>query len=119
MTTEEKLKMYREKRQFIYEVSMAFIKVPRGHSVDDVVYEVFFKEDADYVEIAEWITVQYFGGAEAHRLVSGNSNSANFREVASMIEGGCYEQNRAYAMLADRGFKKMDLNQMYSFKEAK
>ena len=40
MTIEEKLKMYREKRQFIYEVSMTFIKVPGGHSIDGVLYEV-------------------------------------------------------------------------------
>ena len=119
MTIEEKLKMYREKRQFIYEVSMAFIKVPKGHSVDGVIYEVFFKEADWGTEIAEWVTIQYKGGAEAHQVVSGNSNSANFRVVASMIEGGCYEQNFTYEALVDRGFKKLDLNQMTSYKEVK
>ena len=119
MTIEEKLKMYREKRQFAYEMSMVFIKVPRGHSIDGVVYEVFFKEFADFTDISEWITVQYDGGAEAHRCVSGNSNAANFEVVASMIHGGCYDQNLTYENLADRGYKKLDLNQMTSYKEAK
>ena len=119
MTIEEKLKMYREKRQFIYEVSMAFIKVPGGHCVDGVVYEVFFRETDWGIEIAEWITVQYKGGAEAHKVVSGNSNSANFQVVAGMIEGGCYEQNFTYDLLATRGWKKLDLNQMTSYKEVK
>lgn len=119
MTIEEKLKMYREKRQFIYEVSMTFIKVPGGHSVDGVVYEVFFKESDWGIEIAEWVTVQYKGGAEAHKVVSGNSNSANFQVVASMIEGGCYEQNPLYELLELRGFKKLDLNAMTSYKEVK
>ena len=119
MTIEEKLKMYREKRQFIYEVSMAFIKVPGGHSVDGVVYEVFFRETDWGTEIAEWVTVQYKGGAEAHKVVSGNSNSANFQVVASMVEGGCYEQNFTYKLLEARGWKKLDLNTMTSFKEAK
>ena len=119
MTIEEKLKMYREKRQFIYEVSRAFIKVPRGHSVDGVVYEVFFREAEHCTDIAEWITVQFDGGAEAHRLVSCNSNSANFQVIASMIDGGCYEQNHAYDSLTERGFKKLDLNAMYSYQEIK
>ena len=115
MTIEEKLKMYREKRQFIYNVAMAFVKVPGGHSVDGVVYEVFFRESDWGTEIAEWVTVQYDGGAEAHKVVSGNSNAANFQVVASMIEGGCYEQNFTYEQLADRGFKKLDLNAWRSF----
>jgi hypothetical protein len=119
MTIEEKLKMYREKRQFIYEVSMTFIKVPKGHSIDGVIYEVFFREDDHGTAIAEWITVQYNGGAEAHRIVSGNSNSANFQVVASMIYGGCYEQNLTYDMLAARGWKKVDLNKMVGLHEAK
>lgn len=119
MTTEEKLKMYREKRQFIYNVAMAFIKVPKGHSVDGIVYEVFFKDSDWGTEITEWITVQYKGGAEAHKVVSGNSNSANFQVVASMIEGGCYEQNFTYEALAERGWKKLDLNAMCSYKEIK
>ena len=115
MTTEEKLKMYREKRQFIHGVSMAFIKVPRGHSVDGVVYEVFFREDECCTDVTEWITVQYDGGAEAHRVVTGNSNAANFEVVASMVHGGCYEQNFGYKQLATRGYKKMDLNKMFNF----
>ena len=118
MTIEEKLKMYREKRQFIYEVAMAFVKVPKGHSVEDIKYEVFFRETDLCTEIAEWVTVQYKGGAEAHKVVSGNSSSANFQVVASMIEGGCYEQNSTYDLLEARGFKKLDLNAWRSFMEA-
>lgn len=115
MTTEEKLKMYREKRQFIHGVSMAFIKVPRGHSVDGVIYEVFFREGEHCTDVTEWITVQYDGGAEAHKVVSGNSNAANFEVVASMVYGGCYEQNPTYSQLTALGYKKMDLNKMFNF----
>ena len=119
MTIEEKLRMYREKRQFAYEMSMTFVKVPGGHSVDSIIYEVFFREDECCTDIVEWITVQYKGGAEAHRVVTCNSNAANFQVVASMIEGGCYEHNFTYHQLAERGYKKLDLNAMYSYKEAK
>ena len=119
MTIEEKLKMYREKRQFVYEIAMTFIKVPKGHSVADVAYEVFFKEFVDFTDISEWITVTYFGGGQAHKCVSGNSNSANFQVVASMVDGGCYEQNLTYDTLDGRGYKKLDLNAMTSYKEVK
>ena len=119
MTVSERLKIYREKRQFVYEVSMTFIKVPNGHSVDGIIYEVFFQESECGPKFVEWITVQYKGGAEAHRAVSGNSNVSNFRVIAGMIEGGCYEQNFIYEALNERGFKKLDLNAMTSYKEAK
>ena len=120
MTIEEKLRMYREKRQFVYELSMTFIKVPKGHSVADVEYEVFFKECELYgADIIEWITVTYFGGGKAHKCVSGNSNAANFEVIASMVHGGCYDQNRTYDSMVERGYKKLDLNSMTSYKEAK
>ena len=121
MTIEEKLKMYREKRQFIYNVAMAFVKVPHGHSVSDVTYEAFFKEFTEpyRVDITEWITVIYDGGGKAHKCVSGNSNAANFEVVASMIYGGCYDQNFTYENLADHGYKKLALNKMLSYQEAK
>ena len=119
MTIEEKLKMYREKKQFIYEVSRTFIKVPSGHSVEEVSYEVFFKDTEFGPEILEWITVRYKGGGKAHRRVTGNSNSANFREVANMVEGGCYDENTIYWALDKMGWKKLDLYQMYSYKEVK
>lgn len=119
MTIEEKLKMYREKRQFVYELSMTFIKVPFGHTIADIHYEVFFKEFADWTDITEWITVTYFGGGQAHKCVSGNSNAANFEVVASMVHGGCYDQNLTYENLDGRSYKKLDLNSMTSYKEAK
>ena len=119
MTVAEKLKMYREKRQFIYEVSRTFIKVPSGHSVDGVIYEVFFKETEYGIETLECITVQYKGGAEAHKRVCCNSNSANFRVIADMIDGGCYGENPTYWVLPDMGWKKLDLNKITSYEEVK
>ena len=119
MTIEEKLKMYREKRQFAYELGMTFIKVPSGHAITDVCYEVFFKETSYGTDIAEWLTVTYAGGGKSHRCVTGNSNAANFEVVATVIYGGHYDQNLTYANLADRGYKKLDLNSMTSYKEVK
>jgi hypothetical protein len=119
MTIEERLKMYREKRQFIYDVSMAFIKNPKGHTVDGVVYEVFFRDTERGTEFAEWITVQYKGGAEAHHMAHGNSNSANFQQVAKMLDGGCYEYNSWYERLPNEGWKLLDLNKLAGLHEVK
>lgn len=120
MTIEEKLKMYREKRQFIYGVSKAFENVSAGHSVSGVFYEVLFKESEQFgTELSEWLVIQFKGGAEAYRVISGNSNSANFQVVAGMIEGGCYGQNLTHQRLLDSGWKRLDLNAMTSFKEVK
>jgi hypothetical protein len=121
MSIEERLKMYREKRQFLYDVSMAFIKNPKGHTVDGIVYEVFFSEEAyPYrVSFSEWLTVQYRGGAEARCCVSGNSNSANFEVVARMINGGNYAENAYYQDLLYRGWRELDLNKMVGLHEVK
>ena len=110
MTIEERLKMYREKRQFVYEISMTFIKVPKGHSVKDVTYEVFFKEsDWGWTDLTEWVTVTYDGGGKAHKCVSGNSNAANFVVIGSMLQGGCYEQVRIYEEQSEQGYEKVKL----------
>jgi hypothetical protein len=119
ITIEERLKMYREKKQFIYDVSMAFIKNPKGHTVDGIIYEVFFMETEAEPRFSEWLTVQYFGGAEARHCVSGNSNSANFENVASMINGGCYGENMHYNEMPSCGWKKLDLTKMCSLHEVK
>lgn len=119
MTIEEKLKMYREKRQFIYDVSMAFIKNPKGHTVDGIVYEVLFKEDDLGQHFSEWLTIQYYGGAEAHRNIFGNSNSANFRTIADMVNGGCYGENFHYDDLIKKGWKKLDLTKVCGLHEVK
>ena len=117
MTIEEKLKMYREKKNFIHDVSMAFIKNPKGHSVDGVVYEVWFTETERGTFFNEWVIVQFAGGAESHRIVTGNSSSANFREVARLIEGGYYEERASYEAQAERGFKKLCLTKVSGYYE--
>jgi hypothetical protein len=119
MTIEERLKMYREKRQFIYDVSMAFIKNPNGHTINGVVYEVLFKVNDLGEHFSEWLTVLYAGGAEAHRCVTGNSNSANFENVARMIYGGCYDENFHHDNLFEKGWKRLDLNKMVGLHEVK
>jgi hypothetical protein len=119
MTVEERLKMYREKKNFVFDVSMAFIKNPTGHSVDDIIYEVLFKVDGLGEHFSEWITICYQGGAKAHRCVSYNSNSANFKNIAEMINGGFYGDNPLYNDLFESDWKKLNLAKMCVLQEMK
>lgn len=119
MTIEEKLKMYREKKNFVWHVANTFIKNPTGHSVVDVTYEVWHKESDKFGHIfVEWIIVHYKGGATSPRRVSGNSNTANFRVIGEMLDCGYYEDLPMYKDQRDLGYKKVDLTKLFLTEEA-
>lgn len=112
MTIEEKLRMYREKKNFIYDISFAFIKNPKGHSVEEITYELLHKkvEDNDYFN--EWIIVHFEGGAKSYRYVNCNSNLANFRAIGEIADGGYYGEQGAYERQLANGFKKVDMTKL-------
>lgn len=112
MTIEEKLKMYREKKHFIYDLSMAFIKNPKGHTVEDISYEVYFKEYEGNIFFNEWIIVHFVGGGKSAVKVNGNSNTANFRAVGELLDGGHYEEVEAYRNQANIGFKRVNMTKL-------
>jgi hypothetical protein len=110
MTLEEKLNMYREKKQFIENLGYAFQVRPGCASVEGVDYEVYTKQFSDRLsETRELVIVHYVGGGKAMKIVSGNSNAANFVVIGSMLQGGCYEQVRMYEEQVEQGYKKVDL----------
>lgn len=105
MTITEKLEMYSSKRTFIKNISMAFEAKPSKTTVTSVDYEVYRKDiNEDITYFAEYIIVNFFGGAKSVRTVNGNSNSANFRAIGELIDGGYYDEVREYETLEDRGF---------------
>lgn len=112
MTIEEKLKMYRDKKNFIWHVANIFIKNPTGHTVSDITYEVFHKEKNGNHYFNEWIIVHFKGGDTSLCRVSGNSNVANFQAIAELIDGGRYEEKQWYEMQFELEFKKVDLNKL-------
>ena len=110
MTLEEKLKMYREKQKFVENISGVFQVAPGCPSVEGVTYEVYTKQFSDRLsETREWIIVYYTGGGGAMKIVSGNSNAANFVVIGSMLQGGCYEQVRMYQEQEEQGYRRVDL----------
>lgn len=110
MTLEEKLKMYREKERFVENVSGVFQVAPGCPSVEGVSYEVYTKQFSDRLsETREWIIVHYTGGGWAPKIVSGNSNMANFVVIGSLLAGGHYEEVRMYEEQKSLGFQRLEL----------
>lgn len=112
MTIVEKMEMYREKKQFIENVNEVFQTEPRpaGSSVEGITYSVYKKAfSEDRVEYREWVVVHFCGGGKSPRLVSGNSNIANFRLIGEMLDGGYYNEVRDYDTQIERGYERLDL----------
>lgn len=113
MTVAEKIEMYKGKKAFIQNISKAFEATPRVSAVTSIEYEVYHRkvtingEERDH--FVEYVIVNFFGGGKSAKFVSGNSCTANFRALGSMLDGGYYDENRDYETLADRGFTMVDL----------
>lgn len=80
------------KKNFIDRVSYA-ISGQHRISVMNVDYQVFETKEG-YAK--EYLVVTYKGGAIAARNVNGDSQSAMFREIAKMIDGGYYAEVEDY-----------------------
>lgn len=109
MNLEDKLRMFREKKQFIENLGYAFQVRPGCATVEGVEYEVYKKLYIDVPDYREWIIVHYVGGGKAMKIVSGNSNAANFVVIGSMLQGGCYEQVSYYREQEANGYERVVL----------
>lgn len=107
MTITEKLEMFKEKRNFIKNISKAFESKPKGSSVQSVDYEVYRKDTPDIVYFVEYVIVTFFGGGYSVKCVNGNSNTANFRAVGSILDGGYYDEVFEYDKLKSIGYEKV------------
>jgi hypothetical protein len=109
MTIAEKLEMYANKKAFIDNVSKAFAKNLSKSSVTSLEYEVYHRkvtingEERDHY--VEYVVVNFIGGGKCVRFVSGNSNTANFRVIGEMLDGGYYDEIPTYNGLKDKGFE--------------
>lgn len=109
MTMEEKLEMYEEKKKFIDNISAVFQASPAGSSVSRIDYELYKKLFADIIDFREWLVVHFDGGGRSARLVSCNSNTANFRVLGPMLDGGYYEEMETYKLQEYFGYEKVEL----------
>lgn len=110
MTINEKLEMYRGKKAFIDELNKAFETRPAGSSVSSVEYEVYRLDlENDVTYFAEYLVVTFFGGSKAVRVANGNSNTANFRVLGTLVDGGYYDEVGTYENLTGIGYVKVEL----------
>lgn len=96
MTVEERIKMYKEKKAFIDKLSEALLMSKT--TVMKVSYEVYSRYNPEYdtTHYTEFAVVTFTGGAKSVRTVNGNSDSANFREIGKLIDGGYYDELEYY-----------------------
>lgn len=113
MTMEEKIKMYKEKKAFIEGLSKVFETRPAGSSVSLITYEVYSKEivrdENIYRHTVEFVVVIFDGGGKSAKIVSGNSNTANFEVIGPMLNGGYYEENQYYESMTENGYTLIEL----------
>jgi len=77
-------------------VGAACIDYPFG-TVTGVEFRLYLSpayDDPSRFYLDEYVVVHYRGGAWAARCTRANSNSANFRSIGDLLDGGYYEENR-------------------------
>ena len=110
MTLAEKTEMYIEKKKFIENLNEVFQMDPGCPTVEGVSYELYSKDYGDdRVDEREWLIVHFVGGGKSVKVVSGNSNIANFKVVGSMLVGGYYAENYTYQKQIEDGYTKVAL----------
>ena len=115
MTTAEKLRMYFEKEAFINRLCAAITQPsPKGIAVKNISYEVYKKDNKDSEPwYQEFIVLTYYGDGTCVSGVSGNSNSANFEVIASLINGGDYTWKETYQKVKET-WDRVDLSNISS-----
>ena len=110
MTLEEKYEMYLEKKKFIENLNEVFQMEPRCPSVEGVSYELYTKDYGEgRIDEREWVIVHFVGGGKSVKIVSCNSNIANFKVIGSMLVGGYYTENDTYQKQLADGYIKVEL----------
>ena len=98
LTMDQRMHMYHGKKLFIDHISKVFEDEYLMSNVEKVDYEVYSKlsPDGHNTWYTEFVVVTFVGGAKSVRVISGNSNNANFREVGKLIDGGYYDEVEYY-----------------------
>ena len=110
MTWEEKIEIFREKQEFVEQLSKVFKVTKHNSTVEGFSYEVYHKSFSDRLsETREYVVVCYTGGAKAPRTVSGYSCTAVYRFIGELLSGGYYDEVREYESLLEEGYERIKL----------
>jgi hypothetical protein len=98
LTMDQRMHMYRGKKRFIDHISKVFEDEYLMSNVERVDYEVYSKLSPDGHDTwyTEFAVVTFVGGGKSVRVISGNSNNTNFREIGKLIDGGYYDELEYY-----------------------
>ena len=105
MTREQKLEMYKKKKEFVSDLSKVFETRSYSTSVKQIDYEVWENEEHGW--FVEYVVITFVGDGQSHISVNGNSNLAIFQAVAENILGGYYKEEFIYRDLTKDGFKRI------------
>lgn len=106
LTMDQRMHMYGGKKRFIDHISKVFedeYLMSNVARVDYEVYERVSKMDGESHYYTEFAVVTFVGGGISVRNISGNSNNANFREIAKLIDGGYYDEIEYYNRVKESG----------------
>ena len=105
LTMDQRMHMYRGKKRFIDQISKVFEYEYLMSNVERVDYEVYSKLSPDGHDTwyTEFVVVTFVGGSKSVRVISGNSNNANFREIGKLIDGGYYDELEFYKRAKELG----------------
>lgn len=105
LTMDQRMQMYRGKKRFIDNISKVFEAERLMSNVERVDYEVYSKLSPDGHDTwyTEFVVVTFVGSGKSVRVISGNSNNANFREIGKLIDGGYYDELEFYKRVKESG----------------
>ena len=110
MTYEQRIDMYKHKKLFIEGISKVFQNESLNSNVESIDYIVLTKVIDKYTtDYREFVIITFTSGAKSIRTITGNSNSANFREIGNLIDGGYYEEIKYYKELFLSGYTIVEL----------
>lgn len=110
MTIAEKIEMYTNKKHFVDGISKVFETSSNTGGVKKISYELYKKDvDETTTYFFEYIVVTFEGGGKSPISVNGNSNSANFRAIGKIIDGGYYDEVGYYEGIEESGFTRVAL----------
>lgn len=110
MTITEKIEMYKNKKHFVEGISEVFETLSNTGGIKKISYELYEKvinENTTY--FCEYIVVTFEGGGKSPINVNGNSNTANFKAISKLINGGYYDEVEYYKGMEESGFERVIL----------
>ena len=102
MTDAEKLQVFKDKHKFVQKIDLVLTTpTPKGFTTESIEYELWEREIDGITRYQEVIVITFKGGGILPISANGNSNLANFQQIAKYCEGGEYSFVPTYMRIKD------------------